>query len=354
MLRLYIKFRRYFINHPFWPYFLSHGIVHIIGAILTIILCIHFYDNSLAYEPVYKQVDLKLTDNFSESAKYIEIAFDSSTDLDKDDEYSSTLSVYAAYGPTDTTMMRKIEPFYHDPERITFIGRDDYGKSYFATPNYNPYIEDSSQKYRVSRLSLATLNSEFVCVSGTNPDPSVCHIDTLSSKYIEQNTYCDYRKVSGEKSREKYRSNLCNDLELIGNFLKDSNDNPYYHFSLIINDRLKDHKKAEGIVTFRFGNDDSTDQMIHLNFLQCMPSTYNYNPVDGLTFDIQDVLDNGGIYFLAEDLALKDKAERKIFMSSVLLGACLAFLIDIIVNLVIKWRNLAKRKKRLNKARSKD
>ena len=77
-----------------------------------------------------------------------------------------------------------------------------------------------------------------------------------------------------------------------------------------------------------------------------MPNKYYYNPVDGLTFDIQDVLENGGVYFLAEDMAKKDKAERKIFISSVLLGASLAFLIDIIINLVIKWRDLSKRQKK--------
>lgn len=342
MLRLYIRFRRYIIDHPFWPYFLSHGAVHIIGAILTIGLCIHFYKGSFAYEPVYKQLDLQLRDNFFDSASYIEINFDSSADTEAED----TFFLHAVYDQTDTSAMTKLEPPYFDPDRITFVGRDHiHDRPFFASPKYNPYIENSSQTYRVAKLTLETINAEFTCENSYNHEPSVCQIDSVSSNFIQQSTYCDYRKVSF-KENSISDCNLYNQLRLKGNFLKDSKDNPYYHFSLIINDRMQDHHKAKGKITFSFSDNDSTDQMTHLNFLQCKPGDYFYNPVDGLTFDIQDVLENGGIYFLAEDMNKKDKAERKTFMSSVLLGACLAFLIDIIINLVMKWRELAKRKKK--------
>lgn len=349
MLRLYVRFRRYIINHPFWPYFLSHGVVHIVGAIITLFLCVYFYNNSLAYEPAYKQVNLRLTDNFFGGAKYIEIAFDSSEDVVEKDSDDSYLYLYAAYGPVDTSSMTKVEPSYRDPERITFIGHDDYtGRAFFATPRYNPFIDESSQTYRVTGVSVETLNSKFICINDINTDTSVCHIDSLSSEFIQQSTYCDYREVSYKKVGSlRYESNLFNALILKGNFIKDSKENPYYHFSLIINDRFKDYSKAEGKVTFNFANDSSKNPLVHLNFLQCVPSTYYYNPVDGLTFEIQDVLENGGVYFLAEDLAKKDRVDRKIFISSVLMGACLAFLIDIVVNLIVKWRDLAKRKKRI-------
>ena len=58
---------------------------------------------------------------------------------------------------------------------------------------------------------------------------------------------------------------------------------------------------------------------------------------------VQEVLDNGGVIFSGIAYNQKDMADRNVFLCTVLLGAALAFLLDVIVDLVIKWKNLSER-----------
>lgn len=55
--------------------------------------------------------------------------------------------------------------------------------------------------------------------------------------------------------------------------------------------------------------------------------------------------DNGGIYLIIEDINAKNIVSRKSLQFSVLIGAMIAFMLDIIVNLILKWRRLAKSRK---------
>lgn len=58
---------------------------------------------------------------------------------------------------------------------------------------------------------------------------------------------------------------------------------------------------------------------------------------------IQRVISNGGIIVQAEDIALKNKGDKESFIYAILLGAIIAFWIDVFVNLIIKLRNFNNR-----------
>lgn len=51
------------------------------------------------------------------------------------------------------------------------------------------------------------------------------------------------------------------------------------------------------------------------------------------------------------DLVEKNKAEKKIFLYTILIGTVLAFILDILVELVIKWKRLSQKRYLRSKSR---
>ena len=72
------------------------------------------------------------------------------------------------------------------------------------------------------------------------------------------------------------------------------------HGTLRIN-LQSDYHKCDGIATNP------------MNILQCVPHNYSYNPIEGITIPITDVISNGGVYLLAEDLSKKEKNSKTVF-----------------------------------------
>lgn len=61
---------------------------------------------------------------------------------------------------------------------------------------------------------------------------------------------------------------------------------------------------------------------------------------------IDQILLNKGIYVVYDDINVRNESNRKSFQYSILIGTILTFLLDIIVNLILKWKRLANRLKR--------
>lgn len=55
---------------------------------------------------------------------------------------------------------------------------------------------------------------------------------------------------------------------------------------------------------------------------------------------IASIIKNGGVKLYAEDLSVSNKNKQEEFLNSVLVGTCLAFMLDIIIQLVLKLRRL--------------
>ena len=66
---------------------------------------------------------------------------------------------------------------------------------------------------------------------------------------------------------------------------------------------------------------------------------------------VREVPDNHGIYFMGVNLVEKNKAEKKIFLYTILIGTVLAFILDILVELVIKWKRLSQKRYLRSKSR---
>jgi hypothetical protein len=64
---------------------------------------------------------------------------------------------------------------------------------------------------------------------------------------------------------------------------------------------------------------------------------------------IEAIRQNDGVKLFAEDLAVSNKNKQEEFLNSVLIGTCLAFMLDIIVQLVLKLRRLHQTRKKEKK-----
>lgn len=341
MLRLYVKIRRYIINHSFAAFFLSHGFIHIIAALIMICLCVLFYSHSIAPTPIYKQIDVEVRDSFND-LEFLDIQIATSSYHEELKGVTSGLAVVATVSPPNVSDLKNEYDIISKRDRyILDTNVDGYPENYIYLEQC-PIIGDTTHQYRVIDVAISTPNAIALFDEGhmqgdvwTGFNPNEHYIlDSLSSNYVSQIMYID-------TSNTNYSMN---GLTLWGDFLNSSLENPYYHFSLNLTCYGK-HEYVKGRLILRFhGPDDSGLAKCPLNIIQCIPDSYTYSPTSGLVFPIQDVVQNGGIYFLAENISKKTTSERDVFFSSILLGASLAFLIDIIINLIIKWRNLAIRK----------
>lgn len=66
------------------------------------------------------------------------------------------------------------------------------------------------------------------------------------------------------------------------------------------------------------------------------PSEIRYNSNESL----KRLFKNGGVQFIVEDIAAHNKVNRQAFLFTVLIGAIITFMLDIIVVLIRKWRRL--------------
>ena len=70
------------------------------------------------------------------------------------------------------------------------------------------------------------------------------------------------------------------------------------------------------------------------------PTDMNLQYIQYKGKDVEKVFEQGGIYFTATDKLKQAKANRMEFLWTVLIGIIIAFALDIIVHLILKWRKL--------------
>lgn len=129
--------------------------------------------------------------------------------------------------------------------------------------------------------------------------------------------------------------------------------NPNYCYRFLFGE--KNSKYFGNPVSFRFILGDKENNKLDdfnyfseraISFDQLIPVP-DINTGDAIIFNdttkIREIF-NSGIYIKATDLDKEHQRNNKAFQSSVIAGLFLAFALDIIVQLVIKWRNLVRRK----------
>lgn len=161
---------------------------------------------------------------------------------------------------------------------------------------------------------------------------------------LSENTYTNYSR----------RIRLyCNDFGIEEN-------NPYYFYNLKFQLPEKDTLSSN---KFQFTiNLDSINRFEGINYTKKQIWIKEISPkpdikTTGYIYYFsdrseEDIRNSGGIFLEAEDLEVSNIVRQKEFQNSVLVGTCLAFALDIIIQLIIKLRNLNREHERDSKNRS--
>ena len=161
---------------------------------------------------------------------------------------------------------------------------------------------------------------------------------------LSENTYTNYSR--------KIRL-FCNDFGIKEN-------NPYYFYNLKFQLPEKDTLSSN---KFQFTiNLDSINRFEGINYTKKQIWIKEISPkpdikTTGYIYYFsdrseEDIRNSGGIFLEAEDLEASNIVRQKEFQNSVLVGTCLAFALDIIIQLIIKLRNLNREHERDSKNRS--
>lgn len=124
-------------------------------------------------------------------------------------------------------------------------------------------------------------------------------------------------------------------------------ENPYYYFSLRLDGDYRNYDYSNTNILIKFGDFARNGKDVRMT--KPLKYQYIFPEPDMITSGsimyssqqkIKEVIDNRGIIVQAEDINVKNKGDREAFINAIILGAMIAFWLDIFVNLVIKWRNL--------------
>ena len=306
LLKRYLVGRKFLITHPSLAEFLSHGCVHIIGAAIVLFSIFFFLEKSKGYEPEFRQIDIMLEQK-GEILEYLEMRF----------------GIHPNY-----------KDVYGDQEAISVSGGDHQNGSDLPKPRIIKF-ESSNPGLMLPKGSKSGDIAIF--------QDGKLHIDSLSKNHI---TFSD-SDISGKFTT----------AEVCGDILFGHKKNPYYYIHVNVNvvrENLAEKLNVSGETSITLGGIDHTGKARNpVIITNISPSNYKYDPKWGFTFKTQDVIDNGGIYLIAEDINKKNAMERKTFLYTILVGAALALFIDIIINLVVKWKTLSEKYRHKKNIRNK-
>lgn len=306
LLKRYLISRKFLITHPSLAEFLSHGCVHMVGSAIVLFSIFFFLEKSKGYEPEFRQIDINLEQK-GEELEYLEMRF----------------GIHPNY-----------KDVYGDQEVISISGA--YQQNGSALPKAR-IIEFESSNPGLT-LPKGSQNGDIAIFQDGKLD-----IDSLTTKHI---------KFSDSDASGKYTT-----AEVCGDILFGQKKNPYYYFHVNIDvtrDSYTEKLEVAGETSITLGGVDHTGKARNpVIITNVSPSNYKYDPKWGFTFKTQDVVDNGGIYLIAEDINKKNAMERKTFLYTILVGAALALFIDIIINLVVKWKTLSEKYRHKKNIRNK-
>lgn len=330
------KLYRYIINvlskHKLPALLLSHGGLHLIVLLICIVAAIFMYGEIDRYnQRVLRQFTFRIDSDTMENYKL------------------SHLELYVFRDTVDTLK---------DDIRYMFqLGYKDSSNYKTEVSNTDPY-----KGYKIDAVHKVTIVSEDTIIKNWETKGQI-YIKDLG-KYSPDNTAKFGKDVPlSEKKTTSYwwftqddeikKDNLEFSLKNLTNNWQ--GDNPYfccyYGFHAIRNTYNLDENSTIAILYNPFSHDNHSKNMnSHNDMYVRAPMTVDdvypkptYMDLNVLIYkgrDVENVLDQGGVYLSAVDPEKKNHADRMEMLWTVLLGTIIAFSLDIIVQLIIKWRKL--------------
>lgn len=328
-LRRYKKVENFLKSHPFWPSFLSNGGLLTLLLVASVVFTVICGRNSVKdITPELKVIDLEFDGKYKTYLGDISIIHD----IDKDTKEFIDM-FYVSYGSTDEPdSASKFDDISIRKRVATECGVSlDKETSVISKIRFHVYndIKRLDTKYNLHLDEKASFEKCVALPDTLGPQ--------LYTQYI----------VSCKDSLNR----ACFKDRFTGNFVSSSRRNPYIYFNFLLDGNFILHPDKSSL-DFVFAEKDKlfSQTLNPVNILQVFPEP-TYQSPSSIIYkgeDLAKVIKNNGFTFLGEDLSIKQSSDRSIFLWTVLFGTSIAITIDILVNLIIKWRDILPKKRKHN------
>lgn len=321
LIMVYKKIIHFLFKSKWMARFLAHGGIHFILLISLGIGAYFMWD--------------RLNKNNVTSYNQIEYTF-----------YGDTLGNYKInYLCLKKDMRRRPDKVYNDQDIRLDVG---YEKINGSGPNVkNTYKR--GKKYLecdlVSKVRYVVRNNEPDTIAEPAKDEYkyLTFVDQLCRTEKKSNHDRYYYNISTLKDKKHifYRQ-----TNAIDHLIEWGNTNPNFSFriGIIMDDDVKLNKQSKIVIKYNdFKKDDSlesNDQPLVFDQILPEPTIKTLTEIVYEGEQLKSVVKGKGIFISGTDLEKKEKIEKENLFHTVLLGTIIAFILDIFVQLIIKWRKL--------------
>lgn len=328
-------------------HFFAHGGLHIfLFAILGVVSFYLYQYSTYDSNPIYKPIQVTVISppNVPISTFNMFASIDTKKNIAYTDE-SDILSVSVSYKKFELDSLSSNNKyvdngiyFYPDFKEMTghYWGDSTNTVSQItnASSTISFYTPNAKIKDAIGDPKSDITNARYDLIAGFS---SFSIIDSISNDYISHHQYFDI-------THDNYLREAIKGEKIFSN----EKDPIYYRFYINIEINNYDNT-VQGEITIDLSGADSLG--IYTNPKEIIsifpqPDIIRLNKICyNSPSKIKSVLDNHGLYIFMEDINKRKQIENRAFLCTVLFGAAIAFMLDIFVNLIIKWRNLVDRKK---------
>ena len=198
----------------------------------------------------------------------------------------------------------------------------------------------------VSKIRYVVRNNLLDTVANT-PQPGYKYytlVDQLSKSVKITNHDRYYYNISTELDT---RHRFYRQTDAIDHLIEWGESNPNFSFriGIIMDDDVKLNNQSKIVIKYNdFVNKDSINRPLVFDEIIPSPTYKNLSEIVYEGDELTQVIKGKGIFVSGTDLQKKEKVEKAIFFYTVLIGTIIAFILDVIVQLVLKWRKLKEKK----------
>ena len=326
IFRRYKRIEDFLKGHPFWPSFLSNGGMLLFFLILSIGFTILCGINSL------KDVlpELRVTNLTLKGDEYTWLR---SIYINHDIEKSSKDSLSIKYSFT-----QDLKPLDYQYDETSFY-------EWMSTRDTLIYDKDSVM---ISEFEFQTLVPHELYRSAYDIDnPNIIHYPEYHFGVINSNNGLCFRKYN--VCKRGMEESAAFEEVFTGNFLSPKGDNPYIYLHFMLNSEVI-FDESNGMIVFNYSHKDPLYQETYspVNILNVFPEPTYASPSFLIYKDeeLKKVIENNGFTFLGEDMGIKKRTDRTTFIWTVLFGTAIATSIEILVSLILKWKEILPKRRR--------
>lgn len=344
------KVELFFNRHGRISVFLSHGALHIALALFLIIAIIVFiFLTARINESKLRKIEVNISE-YSDDISGKAVATMSSLKVHaylNGSELDNYTEPFIAVAPNTLNLYKsRIKTVLHDKESYKPINTNETDDIIFNTftevkitvPELKESLSadstihirniDYNGKVNVYAMDVRT-------VSNNNTVQFKTYYTDITNNFtnLRENEYIvKAGKLYKETSTRNPFINLY--LKIDGKLISDDSDtliaNPKSEIQFVFSRSLKYGKEV---------NSPYAIASIHPTPNQISPDIIGYIGNES----VREVLDNGGVYMQLYDIKAKAKAEKSLLWGSVLIGLLFGILLDIIVELLHKWKKLTQK-----------